>query len=129
VRQPEQGVAHDAADGAHVARQQRRDALRDGMGRYPGEGGPLPGSRVPPVAYDPVSRKLSGVAPVAPELVAAFARFEHLTLTELQEQFAAADARFRAWVREHPERPIAEAPDYLDRIALDSLLERRTWAE
>jgi hypothetical protein len=81
------------------------------------------------VAYDPVSRKLSDVAPVAPELVAAFARFEHLTLTELQEQFAAADARFRAWVGEHPDRPISEAPDYLDRIALDSLLERRTWAE
>jgi len=26
-------------------------------------------------------------------------------------------------------RPISDAPDYLDRIALDSLLERRTWAE
>lgn len=83
------------------------------------------------MAYDPVSRKLSDVAPVAPDLLEAFGRFEHLTLTELQEQFSAADARFRDWVRrpENAGRPIAEAPDYLDRIALDSLLERRTWAE
>jgi phage terminase small subunit len=26
-------------------------------------------------------------------------------------------------------RPISEAPDYLDRIALDSLIERRMWSE
>jgi hypothetical protein len=95
-------------------------------------GGPLAGrSRIRGVAYDPVSRKLSAVAPVAPELVEAFERFEHLTLTELQEGFAAADERFRAWTRDpaNAGRPITEAPDYLDRIALDSLLERRTWAE
>jgi hypothetical protein len=84
------------------------------------------------VAYDPVSRKLPAVAPIAqPELLEAFARFEHLTLTELQEAFDACEARFRAWVEtpEHAGRPIREAPDYLDRIALDSLLERRTWME
>jgi hypothetical protein len=83
------------------------------------------------VAYDPVSRKLPAVAPMAPELVEAFARFEGLTLTELQERFDEAQARFRAWVEDpaNAGRPISEAPDYLDRIALDSLLERRTWAE
>jgi hypothetical protein len=83
------------------------------------------------VAYDPVSRKLSAVAPMAPELVEAFARFEGLTLTELQERFDEAQARFRAWVEDpaNAGRRISEAPDYLDRIALDSLLERRTWAE
>jgi hypothetical protein len=83
------------------------------------------------VAYDPVSRKLSAVAPMAPELVEAFARFEGLTLTELQERFDEAQGRFRAWVEDpaNAGRPISEAPDYLDRIALDSLLERRTWAE
>jgi len=86
---------------------------------------------MPAVAYDPVSRKLAGGAPVAPELLSAFARFEGLTLTELQAAFVAADARFRAWVEEpsNAGRPISEAPDYLDRIVLDSLLERRTWAE
>lgn len=85
-----------------------------------------------PVAYDPVSRKLSAVAPIADgRLIEAFARFEGLTLTELQERFAEAEERFRAWVRDpaNAGRPISEAPDYLDRIALDSLLERRTWAE
>jgi hypothetical protein len=83
------------------------------------------------VAYDPVSRKLAAVAPVAPALLARFERFEGLTLLELREEFTAADQRFQAWVRapENAGRPIAEAPDYLDRIALDSLLERRTWAE
>lgn len=90
-----------------------------------------PAARIVVVAYDPVSLKLSAVAPVAQELVAAFSRFEGLTLTELQEAFDAADERFKAWVRDpaNEGRPISEAPDYLDRIALDSLLERRTWAE
>lgn len=83
------------------------------------------------MAYDPVSRKLAGVAPVASDLLERFAQFEHLSLTELQEAFDAADARFKAWVQTpgNETRPISEAPDYLDRIALDSLLERRTWSE
>jgi hypothetical protein len=84
------------------------------------------------VSYDPISRKLPAAAPVAvPELVAAFERFEGLSLTELQDAQAACEARFRAWA-ERPEnaaRPISEAPDYLDRIALDSILERRVWSE
>lgn len=88
-------------------------------------------ARIIAVAYDPVSQKLSDVAPVAPALLEAFSRFERLSLLELREQFEAADGRFRDWVRDplNEGRPISEAPDYLDRIALDSLLERRTWAE
>ena len=90
-----------------------------------------PAARIVGVAYDPVSQKLSDVAPVAPELLEAFERFEGLTLAGLQEAFDAADGRFKEWVRDaaNEGRPISEAPDYLDRIALDSLLERRTWAE
>jgi hypothetical protein len=84
------------------------------------------------VGYDPISRRLPVAAPVAmPDLVAAFERFEGLSLTELHEAQAACEARFRDWV-ERPEnagRPISEAPDYLDRIAIDSILERRTWQE
>jgi hypothetical protein len=84
------------------------------------------------VAYDPVSRKLPAVAPVAqPELLEAFARFEGLTLAELQAAFERCEARFRAWVR-HPDnegRPIREFPGYVARIALDSLIERRMWNE
>jgi hypothetical protein len=88
-------------------------------------------TRIHDVAYDPVSRKLAAVAPVANDLLERFERFEHLTLTELQEAFDGADARFKAWVQTpgNETRPISEAPDYLDRIALDSLLERRTWSE
>lgn len=83
------------------------------------------------MAYDPVSRKLADVAPVAPELLEVFERYESLTLLELREQFAQADRRFQEWVRDPVNEgcPISQAPDYLDRIALDSLLERRTWAE
>jgi len=57
--------------------------------------------------------------------------YEHLGLVELQRAFAECEERFKAWVREpaNAGRPITEAPDYLDRIALDSLLERRTWWE
>lgn len=84
------------------------------------------------MAYDPVSQKLPASAPIAqPELLALFARFEHLSLMELHAALEGAEARFRAWV-EHPDnagRPIREAPAYLERIALDSLRERRTWAE
>ena len=104
------------------------DTPRQGVGAHRGGG---PAAKIGVVAYDPVSRKLAAVAPVAPALLERFARFEALTLLELRDAFATADERFQGWVRapENTGRPISEAPDYLDRIALDSLLERRTWAE
>jgi hypothetical protein len=88
--------------------------------------------RIRHVAYDPLSEKLRGTTPVAiPELLGLFAQFEGMSLTELQETFAACEARFRAWVEapENAGKPISAAPDYLERIALDSLVERRMWAE
>lgn len=84
------------------------------------------------MAYDPLSEKLAGQTHVAvPDLLATFARFEHLTIPELQRAFDDSNDRFRAWVEDSQNsgRPISEAPDYLDRIALDSLLERRMWWE
>ncbi len=104
------------------------DTPHEGMVGDP-RGGPA--ARIVDVAYDPVSRKLADNAPVAPAILSAFAKFEGLTLLELRARFEEADERFRTWVRDpvNEGRPIAEAPDYLDRIALDSLLERRTWAE
>jgi hypothetical protein len=84
------------------------------------------------VAWDPVSRKLAAVAPIADErLTAAFAQYEGLTITELDAAWDAVNRDFRAWV-EHPDnagRPIQESPVYVDRIAIDSLRERRTWWE
>jgi hypothetical protein len=66
-----------------------------------------------------------------PELLELLASFEGLTLTELQDAFAACEQRFRDWVQDpaNAGRPISESPDYLDRIALDSLIERRMWWE
>jgi hypothetical protein len=83
------------------------------------------------VTDEPVSRLLAGIAPVAPELIEAFARFEHLPYAELQQRFEEHTDRFRAWVEDpaNEGRPISEWPGYLDRIALDALIERRTWME
>lgn len=83
------------------------------------------------MSEESVSRRLAEVAPVAPELLEALERFEHLGYAELQEQFEVHTQRFRAWVEEpgNEERPISEWPGYLDRIALDALIERRTWME
>lgn len=84
------------------------------------------------MSYDPLSRKLPTAAPVAlPGLLERMGEHEHLGLVELQAAFERCEERFKAWVRDpdNAGRPITEAPDYLDRIALDSLLERRTWWE
>ena len=88
--------------------------------------------RIVRVSYDPLSRKLREAAPVAmPELLHLLAQFEDMTLVELEKAFAACEQRFRDWVQEpaNTGRPISESPDYLDRIALDSLIERRMWWE
>jgi hypothetical protein len=84
------------------------------------------------MAYDPLSHKLREAAPIAvPDLLELFARFEHLSIGELQTEFAACEQRFRDWVEapENAGKPISDSPDYRDRIALDSLIERRMWSE
>lgn len=84
------------------------------------------------MSWDPVSQKLGAVAPIADErLTAAFATYEGLTIAELEAKCLEVEAAFRAWV-EHPDnagKPIQMAPMYVDRIAVDSLRERRTWWE
>ncbi|MEZ5080955.1 MAG: hypothetical protein R2878_09930 [Thermoleophilia bacterium] len=84
------------------------------------------------MSWDPVSRKLPDVSPLRdPALVAAFERYEHLTVGELDAAWERINAEFRIWVDapENAGRPFQEAPQYPDRIAIDSLLERRTWWE
>ena len=83
VGAPEQGVAHHASDGADPTRERGLDARHQRVREDPLAGA---AARIVGVAYDPVSRKLADVAPVAPELLEAFARFEGLTLTELQDR-------------------------------------------
>ena len=84
------------------------------------------------MSYDRVSDKLLQVAPmVDPDFLEAVRRHEDRTLVQLQEERAAVEERFRAWVRDpaNEGRPLSEAEGYHDRLALDSLLERRMWWE
>ena len=83
-------------------------------------------------SWDPVSRKLSAVAPIADErLAAAFEKYEGMTIAELEAECLRVEDAFKAWVQ-HPDnegKPIQLAPMYVDRIAVDSLRERRIWWE
>jgi hypothetical protein len=108
-------------------RQERRDCR---VLDHPPVG--LPRNIIDVVAHDPVSEKLPRSAPIADEaLIEAFGRYEALTITELHDAFARATERFKAWVEDptNAGRPLSDAPDYVDRIAIDSLIERRTWQE
>ena len=121
----EQGIAHDPADQTDRGVPRAFDQARQGRMRLYDRADPV---RIQVVSYDPLSDKLRATTQVAmPELLERFKVFEHLSLTELSEAFDACEQRFRAWVLANPDRPISEAPDYVDRIALDSLRERRMW--
>jgi hypothetical protein len=84
------------------------------------------------MSWDPISRKLHAAVPVMDSRLAeAFARYENLTIAELEVAWERIQSEFRAWVEApgNATRPIQEAPVYIDRIAVDSLRERRTWWE
>lgn len=84
------------------------------------------------MSRDPVSANLPRSAPIADaDLLGALARYEELTVTELQAALTATEAELRRWASapENAGRPIAQFPAQLDRIAIDTLLERRMWAE
>lgn len=84
------------------------------------------------VSWDPLSEKLVENSPLRnPELVTAFSRYEHLTITELDGAWDEINIAFRAWIEQpgNAGKPIQDAPQYWDRIAIDSLRERRTWWE
>jgi hypothetical protein len=128
VRPVKQGVANEAADDTH------RDVEEACGSRERGRLGHAPGQprRIVRVSYDPVSETLARQAPVAlPELTTVIERYESLALADLQRMREECEERFRSWARDpaNAARPLSEAPDYLDRIALDSLLERRMFVE
>ena len=59
-------------------------------------------------------------------------RFEPVGVEmEVEEGETVLNAAFRRWVEapENAGRPIQEAPQYWDRIAIGTLQERRTWWE
>jgi hypothetical protein len=84
------------------------------------------------VSWDPLSEKLVENSPLrTPELVDAFSRYEGLTITELDSAWDEINAAFRTWVEEPDNlgKPIQEAPQYWDRIAIHRRPHRRTWWE
>ncbi len=79
-----------------------------------------------------LSERLMAVSPLCnPQMIAAFARYERLGIPELDHAWEEVNVGFRHWVEapENAGRPIQEAPQYWDRIAIGSLQERRTWWE
>ena len=79
-----------------------------------------------------LSERLRAVSPLRnPEMISAFERYERLGIPELDDAWDRVNAAFRRWVEapENAMRPIREAPQYWDRIAIGSLQERRTWWE
>lgn len=83
-------------------------------------------------SYDPLSKKLATQAPIATAgLTEALERYEALTVPELEAAFQRNTEEFKRWVQAEGNRgrPISDFPGYTDRIAIDSLIERRTWME
>ncbi|MFN8110963.1 MAG: hypothetical protein U0Y82_14145 [Thermoleophilia bacterium] len=84
------------------------------------------------MSWDPLSQKLPEVSPLRdPRLMAALAEYEALDITGLEDAWMRVNRDFRVWVDapENAGRPFQEAPQYFDRIAIDTLRERRTWWE
>mgnify|MGYP005989120693 FL=1 len=81
---------------------------------------------------DHVAYNLSAAAPVALDgLAEAIARWEGRSLDELQRASDRMRADVRSWAEEpaNAERPISDSPVYLDRMAVEVLIERRFFTE
>lgn len=76
-----------------------------------------------------IAARLGRLAPVAPELQRALARFQGLGVLELERALAERDEALRDWARAHPGRPVREAPCHLERVAIGALLEHRLSGE
>lgn len=79
-----------------------------------------------------MARNLDASAPIALDgLADAIARWENASLDELQEASDAMQRAVREWAADpaNAERPISESPVYLDRMAVEVLIERRYFTE
>ena len=128
VAHPEERVPHRTAD-----KRNNRSAVRH---REPAKDGILRN----PVAHrasiedvaDHVSGNLSASAPIALDgLTDAIARWEGASLDELRTASDRITGEFRTWIDDpvNAGRPISEAPVYLDRMAVELLIERRYFSE
>ena len=71
-------------------------------------------------------------APIALDgLADAIARWEGCSLDELREASDRIRSQFRTWIDDpaNADRPISDAPIYLDRMAVEVLIERRYFTE
>jgi len=81
---------------------------------------------------DHVSGNLVASTPIALDgLADTIARYEGRPLAELQMTSDRIRNEFRAWIDDpaNVQRPITAFPDYLDRMAVEVLIERRYFTE
>ena len=81
---------------------------------------------------DHVSGNLAASAPIALDgLTDAIARWESSSLDELRAASERITEEFRVWITDpaNDGRPISDAPVYLDRMAVEVLIERRYFSE
>lgn len=79
-----------------------------------------------------MSGNLAASAPIALDgLTDAIARWEGSSLDELRAASERIKDEFRAWIDDpaNTGRPISDAPVYLDRMAVEVLIERRYFSE
>lgn len=124
----QQRIPHRAADEADAGGVSRK--------LHAGEHGiavnPLPHDARIPLMSDHVAGNLSASAPIALEgLAAAIARWEGRSLDELQAASDRIRDEVRGWAEDpsNADRPISDSPVYLDRMAVEVLIERRFFTE
>ena len=81
---------------------------------------------------DHIAADLAASAPIAiPGLSEAIARWENRTLADLRAASARHRDEVRRWAGDpgNAERPISDAPFYLDRMAVEVIIERRYFIE
>ncbi len=81
---------------------------------------------------DHVASNLTAAAPVALDgLADAIARWEGCSLDELHAASERIREEVRQWAEDpaNADRPISDAPVYLDRMAVEVLVERRYFTE
>jgi hypothetical protein len=128
VRDAEDGVAHGSPHQAHPWGTRRPlHAGEHGIPLYP----PPHGASIV-VMGDHVADNLSASAPIALDgLQEAIARWEGCSLDELRAASDRIQGEVRQWATDpvNAERPISDAPVYLDRMAVEVLIERRYFTE
>ena len=128
VRHAQDGVPHRAPDEADArCRGGPPDAREDRIARDPCDHRASIG-----LVGDHVAHNLSAAAPVALDgLAEAIARWEGRSLDELQRASDRMRADVRSWAEDpaNAERPISDSPVYLDRMAVEVLIERRFFTE